>query len=89
MTSIIKADDGVVSGITGITTSADSSGTLELQATSQQISMANVTGSLTIPVGTTAQRPASPATGMLRYNTTESQYEAYDGIPNDHCFWRV
>lgn len=32
-----------------------------------------------LPAGTTAQRPASPATGMMRYNTTESEYEAYDG----------
>ena len=34
MTSIIKADDGVISGVTGITSSADNSGTLEFQARS-------------------------------------------------------
>ena len=32
-----------------------------------------------IPVGTTAQRPASPATGMFRFNTTIGQLEIYDG----------
>lgn len=32
---------------------------------------------LTIPVGTTAQRPGTPATGMTRYNTTTSTWEAY------------
>lgn len=32
-----------------------------------------------IPSGTTAQRPASPATGMIRYNTTNSEYEVYTG----------
>jgi len=37
------------------------------------------TGSFVVPVGTTAQRPASPVTGMVRYNTTESKYEAYNG----------
>jgi hypothetical protein len=35
------------------------------------------TTALTIPVGTTAERPGSPANGMIRYNTTESEYEAY------------
>ena len=34
--------------------------------------------SVTIPVGTTAQRPASPANGMLRYNTTLSIFEGYE-----------
>ena len=28
--------------------------------------------------GTTAERP-TPATGMLRFNTTESTFEGYDG----------
>jgi hypothetical protein len=31
------------------------------------------------PTGTTAQRPASPATGMFRYNTTTSFLESYNG----------
>jgi hypothetical protein len=37
------------------------------------------TGYFDLPSGTTAQRPASPATGMIRYNTTESKYEVYSG----------
>jgi hypothetical protein len=36
------------------------------------------TGSLTLPVGTTAQRPATPTVGMMRYNSTTGYYEAYD-----------
>lgn len=35
------------------------------------------TGYFDLPAGTTAQRPASPTVGMVRYNTTISQYEAY------------
>ena len=31
----------------------------------------------TLPVGTTAQRPASPAIGMVRYNSTQSTFEVY------------
>jgi hypothetical protein len=37
------------------------------------------TGYFDLPAGTTAQRPVSPATGMIRYNTTESKYEVYTG----------
>ena len=37
------------------------------------------TGALTISKGTTAQQPGSPVTGMIRYNTTTSQFEGYSG----------
>lgn len=36
------------------------------------------TGSLSIPVGTTAQRPGTPATGMIRMNSTTGRPEWYD-----------
>ena len=36
------------------------------------------TGAFHIPVGTTGERPTG-ASGMIRYNTTESQYEVYNG----------
>jgi hypothetical protein len=35
------------------------------------------TGFLDVPVGTTAQRPASPTSGMVRFNTTTAQFEGY------------
>jgi len=35
------------------------------------------TGYIQIPSGTTAQRPASPAVGEIRYNTTLTQFEGY------------
>ena len=35
-------------------------------------------GALTIPKGTTAQRPTTNATGMIRYNTSTDTYERYD-----------
>jgi len=37
------------------------------------------TGEIQIPSGTTAQRNASPAQGMLRYNVTNSNFEGYNG----------
>ena len=36
------------------------------------------TGSLQLPTGTTAQRP-TPATGDIRFNTTLTQFEGYNG----------
>ena len=39
----------------------------------------NGTGSLTLPVGTTAQRPSSAVEGMIRRNTTDSAFEGYTG----------
>jgi len=38
----------------------------------------NSTGAIIVPVGTTAQRP-TPVQGMIRYNTTTSKFEGYDG----------
>jgi len=35
------------------------------------------TGSATVPKGTTAQRDGSPATGMIRYNSTLEEFEGY------------
>lgn len=42
------------------------------------------TGYFDLPVGTTAQRPVSPAEGMIRYNTTTSEYEVYKA-----SLWRL
>ena len=39
----------------------------------------NYTTAMGLPVGTTAQRPASPNTGDFRFNTTTSEAEIYDG----------
>lgn len=37
----------------------------------------NSTGALRVSSGTTAQRPASPANGMFRYNSETGQFEGY------------
>jgi hypothetical protein len=46
--------------------------------TASQDSAFTSTGALTIPVGTTAERPAG-AVGKVRWNSTLNQYEGYDG----------
>jgi len=38
----------------------------------------NGTGALKVPVGTAAQQP-TPSTGMVRFNTTDTQFEGYNG----------
>lgn len=40
----------------------------------------NSTGRIRIPVGTDAQRPASPAKGDLRFSDTSGSFEGYNGI---------
>ena len=39
----------------------------------------STTGAAQLPVGTTAQRPASPVTGQLRFNSTTTSTEVYNG----------
>ena len=50
----------------------------------------STTGAMQFPVGTTAQRPGSPSSGMVRFNSTTSRFEGYNGsewinidIPDD------
>lgn len=38
------------------------------------------TGAMKVPVGTTAQRPSAPITGMIRFNTTTNKFEGYTGL---------
>jgi len=37
------------------------------------------TSGMAVPNGTTAERPSSPVTGLLRYNSTIANYETYNG----------
>lgn len=39
----------------------------------------NTTTSTILPVGTSGQRPGTPATGMIRFNSSILQYEGYNG----------
>lgn len=37
------------------------------------------TGYLDLPAGTTAQRPGSPSSGMIRFNSSTTSFEGYNG----------
>lgn len=94
MSSIINSDDGAVSGAAGLKTDAGTPGNLVLQTNgvtaitinnSQSVSMpgnlaVTSTGFMQMPVGNTAQRPASPVSGMYRLNSTTGEPEWYDAV---------
>lgn len=66
--------------ITVSPTDTTSNFTLVVPATTGRLTYADSsTGGMFLPVGTTAQRPASPATGQIRYNTTTGLVEVYNG----------
>ena len=53
---------------------------VNVQAANGVLSYADsATGGLFLPKGTTAQRPASPATGQMRFNTTTGSVEVFNG----------
>lgn len=46
---------------------------------SDTVRKSSPTGSAILPAGSTAQRDGSPAAGYIRFNTTDSSFEGYDG----------
>ena len=43
------------------------------------VAKTSATGSAVIPTGTTGQQDGSPSAGYLRFNTTDTSFEGYDG----------
>ena len=75
----IGPSTGVISLGAGVTTSSLTSvGTLSALTVSGNVSLTG-TGYIQLPSGTDAQRPGSPAEGMLRWNDTSNVFEGYDG----------
>ena len=74
------AGTGVVAGLgTGVTSSSLTSvGTLTSLTVSGNVDLTG-SGYLQLPSGTDAERPTSPAEGMLRWNDTSNVFEGYDG----------
>lgn len=83
----------VTNGAGTITIAATGTGVTSLAGTANQINVSAATGavtlslsnnailpgtaSVTVPIGTTAQRPGSPTTGMIRFNSDLNYLEAY------------
>ena len=70
--------DGAVTSVSGTTSQIDVTnvGSIATVAIAANPTLPG-TGGVVVPVGTTAQRTASPINGILRYNTTLAQFEAY------------
>ena len=67
--------------INGNTISAtDANGNVEISPNALGITVINSATALQIAKGNTASRPGTPVAGMIRFNTTDGRYEAYDGI---------
>jgi hypothetical protein len=64
-------------GATGATGPAGATGAAGSAAAIYDV-LTNATGYFDLPAGTTAQRPASPAAGMVRFNTTTGFGEIYN-----------
>jgi len=50
-----------------------------LQVAGNYVGFDASTGAPSLPAGTTAQRPATPAAGQFRFNSTANQFEGYNG----------
>jgi hypothetical protein len=57
----------------------DTNGNLTLSPNGTGGVVLSGTNSVTVPVGTVAQRPGSPAAGMLRFNDDSDEFEGYNG----------
>ena len=84
--SSINAQAGSSLQPTALISSGDNTATLVFQTNgitalnidANQNANCTTTGAITIPVGTTAQRPTG-VNGMIRYNTSNNTFEAYVG----------
>jgi hypothetical protein len=72
---------GTADNVTGVVAVANG-GTGSSTANTAKVALNVITattGSAVTPVGTTAQRDGSPATGFFRFNTTVTKFEGYNG----------
>ena len=76
VTGDLDVDNINLNGNTISTTDTNGDLTIAPNGTGEVI--LNATSAITIPVGTTAQRPTN-STGQIRFNTTDGRFEGYDG----------
>ena len=62
-----------------VDTTGEVDGSALIKSGTDYVASSNNTGAMIMPVGTTAQRPASPVQGMVRFNSDTNKFEGYDG----------
>jgi hypothetical protein len=85
-TNLYYADslvDNHLSGGTGVTYSTGTISIGQDVGTGQSVTFVDAeftgTGAVELPEGTEAQRPGTPAAGMIRFNSDAASFEGYDG----------
>ena len=58
----------------------NSNGDINISPNALGLTIVNSATALKIPVGNTGSRPGTPTQGMIRFNTTDGRYEAFDGL---------
>ncbi len=75
-TNVSGNDTNIATNATNIATNATNIAT-NVTDISNRVVRTSATASAQLPVGTTAQRDGTPATGMIRYNSTTAGFEGY------------
>jgi hypothetical protein len=70
---------GIFTNLSGTTANFTSGNFSSLSGVSCTFVSGIVVDSFTVPDGTTAERPVSPLTGNVRFNTSIAQFEGYNG----------
>lgn len=76
-TLTLTTDLAITEGGTGASNAADAR--TNLGTDTAYVAKSSATGSAAIPAGTTAQRDVSPSAGFLRFNSTDTSFEGYNG----------
>ena len=77
--SVSKSDGGTFEGPVTFADATTHQGAATFASTTTHQGVATFQAAAVLNAGTTAERPASPATGSVRYNTTLELYEGYNG----------
>ena len=74
----LNALDGITATVTELNYTDGVTSNIQTQIDAK-VSKTSSTGSAILPVGTTAQRDGSPNAGYLRWNSSDTSAEVYDG----------
>ena len=79
-TNLVSAGGNIQAGATFLVDTTDNTVLMGnvINSVTDSVLTLNATSSMVVPVGTTGERPVTPYTGMMRFNTTLNQMEIYN-----------